>query len=203
MSQQVIGKIVKSNAHADYVCQIYTPGEIPAPPQPADFAFGSFAAIDLEDSLGRRYGELVGVIYNTLLMNPEFGSLGPRLSPRQELEIFAPDYLQETATLVGVFALGWVDEAGVCHQGIPGLAATVGAQVRRMQAEEIRAFHTPAQGGVQVRYVSLLMGQNNPLATPLLLDMVDRLIRLFPEQTAQLAVLRNNLAWRAIVEPAR
>ena len=37
------------------------------------------------------------MIYNTILMNPEFGSLGPRLSPKSELEIFSPDYLNEKA----------------------------------------------------------------------------------------------------------
>lgn len=46
-----------------------------------DYSFGSFVSIQL-DQLEQR---LIGVIYNTLLMNPDFGNLGPRLSPRQDL----------------------------------------------------------------------------------------------------------------------
>ncbi len=153
-----IGKIVKSNTHVDYVCQVYGRGESPVPPQPADYQFGAFVGIELEEE----GGQLVGVIYNTLLLNPDFGTLGPRLSPRQELEVFTPDYLAETATLVGVFALGWIDS---------------------------------------LRYVPLLLGQNNPLAPPLVLSIVDRLAELFPAQRSRLAVMRNNIAWKSIVQP--
>ena len=46
------------------------------------------------------------------------------------------------------------------------------------------------------------MGQNNPLVPHLLLDIIDRLTDLFPEQAGQLAVMRNNVAWKSIVQPA-
>ena len=118
-----IGKIVTSNAHTDYVCQIYGPGEIDPLPEAPDYAYGTFAAIDLADA-GQANAVLVVVIYNTLLVNPDYGNLGPRLSPREETEIFTPDYLSETATLVGIAALGWLDGAGVARQGVPPLAAT-------------------------------------------------------------------------------
>ncbi|MFO7635415.1 MAG: hypothetical protein R6W76_22915, partial [Caldilinea sp.] len=75
-----IGKIVKSNSHIDYVCQVYGFGETPQPPAPEDYSFGAFVAAELEQD-GGAGATLVGLIYNTLLMNPEFGSLGPRLSP--------------------------------------------------------------------------------------------------------------------------
>jgi hypothetical protein len=196
-----IGKIVKSNTHVDYVCQVYGPGEIDAWPQPADYSFGAFAAIRLEEN-GMPGGQLIGVIYNTLLMNPDFGSLGPRLSPRQELEIFTPDYLAETATLVGIIALGWIDAAGVCHQGVPALAATVNSPVYRLDDIELANFHRDSRGSVALRYVPLLLGQNNPLVPPLLIHIVDRLSELFPDQRVPLTLMRNNLAWKSIVQPA-
>lgn len=196
-----IGKIVKSNTHIDYVCQVYNPGEIEAWPQPTDYSFGTFVAIRLDDN-GMPGGQIIGVIYNTLLMNPDFGSLGPRLSPRQELEIFTPDYLAETATLVGIIALGWIDAAGVCHQGVPDLAPTVNNPVYQVDAPELCAFHRDSRGGVALRYLPLLMGQNNPLVPPLLLNIVDRLTVLFPDRQEQLALMRNNLAWKSIVQPA-
>jgi hypothetical protein len=52
-----------------------------------------------------------------------------------------------------------------------------------------------------MRYAPLLLSQNNALAAPLLLEVVDHLGRLFPGHRSQLAVMRNNLAWKSIVQP--
>lgn len=196
-----IGKIVTSNAHTDYVCQIYGPGEIDPLPEAPDYAYGTFAAIDLADA-GQANAVLVGVIYNTLLVNPDYGNLGPRLSPREETEIFTPDYLSETATLVGIAALGWLDGAGVARQGVPPLAATVNTPVWRLDDDEVRRFHIDGTGNLALRYMPFLMQQGNPLLAPLMVNIVDRLALLFPEQTQQLAVVRNNLAWRNVVQPS-
>ncbi len=193
-----IGKIVKSNSHVDYVCQIFGIGEVESPPPPAAYTFGTFVSIALEEE----GGSLIGVIYNTLLMNPDFGSLGPRLSPRSEVEIFSPDYLAETATLLGIFALGWVDAAGRTLQGVPALAASVNCPVQRLSGSELRAFHSDDSGRVSLRYAPLILAQNNPLAPPLLIAIIDQLATLFPAGSAQLTVMRNNLAWKSIVQPA-
>ncbi len=196
-----VGKIVKSNTHVDYVCQIYGANEMLVCPQPTDYCFGTFVSIAQEDN-GAPGGQLIGVIYNTLLMNPDFGSLGPRLSPKQDLEIFTPDYLAETATLVGIIAVGWIDTAGNCRQGVPMLAATINNPVYRLDEDELHHFHTDAGGRLTLRYVPLLLSQNNPLVSPLLISIIDRLTALFPAQQGQLTLMRNNLAWKSIVQPA-
>lgn len=196
-----IGKIVKSNSHIDYVCQVFGYGEIDPAPEPAGYAFGAFVAMPLE-GIGAPAGSLVGLIYNTLLLNPEFGSVGPRLSPRSEVEVFTPDYLAETATLVGVIAVGWIDDDGVARQGVPSFAATVNNPVRSMAGDEVRAFHADPLGQPSLRYASLLLGQNNPLIPPLLINVIDQLAVLFPDSQNRLTVMRNNLAWKSIVQPA-
>lgn len=196
-----IGKIVKSNTHIDYVCQVYNAGEIDRTPEPADYSFGTFVSIHLEDD-EETGAKLVGVIYNTLLMNPDFGNLGPRLSPRQELEVFSPDYLAETATLVGIIALGWIDRDGTCHQGVPALAATVNHRVTMLDEGVLCDFHRADGGAVSLRYVPLLLSQNNPLVPPLLINVVQRLEALFPDQRDRLELMRNNLAWKSIVQPS-
>ncbi len=193
-----IGKIVKSNSHVDYVCQVYGIGEVDEAPAPTAYTFGTFVAIELENDAG----SLIGVIYNTLLMNPEFGSLGPRLSPRSEVEIFSPDYLAETATLVGIFAVGAVDAAGRTLQGVPPLAATVNCPVRRITGDELCAFHSNGNGRLNLRYAPLILAQNNPLASSLIIAVIDQLAALFPANGAQLTVMRNNLAWKSMVQPA-
>jgi hypothetical protein len=208
-----VGKIVKSNTHVDYVCQVYGAGEVLVCPQPNDYCFGTFVSITLEENGTsgnpsatapdtQTGGQLIGVIYNTLLMNPDFGSLGPRLSPKQDLEIFTPDYLAETATLVGIIAVGWIDPVGRCRQGVPMLAPTVNNPVYRLEEDELRHFHTDDGGRLALRYVPLLLSQNNPLVAPLLISIVDRLALLFPTHGGQLTLMRNNLAWKSIVQPA-
>jgi hypothetical protein len=195
---EFIGKIVKSNSHVDYVCQVYSAGEVGQAPAPTEYTFGTFVAIEMENEAGN----LIGVIYNTLLMNPEFGSLGPRLSPRSEVEVFSPDYLAETATLVGIFALGASDASGKIRQGVPALAATVNCPVRRLDDDEVCVFHSDGRGRLNLRYAPLILAQNNPLAPALLIAVIDQLAALFPTNGAQLAVMRNNLAWKSIVQPA-
>ncbi len=76
-----IGKIVKSDSHINYVCQIYGLREVELEPNPTDYAFGRFVRIAVrseqpEDhdaqmilALGkssepRTYA--IGVIYDTI-----------------------------------------------------------------------------------------------------------------------------------------
>ena len=82
------------------------------PPARENYAFGTFVRVELGND---RW--LVGLVYDTMLFNPGFGRLGPRLSPEPELAVFSPDYLNEKATLVGITAVGMMDAAGNVGQG--------------------------------------------------------------------------------------
>lgn len=194
-----IGKLVKSNAHTDYVCQVHGPAEIEMPPSPVDHAFGTFVRIALEGI----DGDLVGLIYDTVLLNPDFGSLGPRLSPAPDLAVFSPDYLAEKVTLVGITAIGTMAPDGTATHGVPPLAAQIDALVERMDDDAIRRFHRPpnSNSGVMLGYAPLLLALGSPLSRHLLLYVVDRLTALFPDQEAHLSVLRGELAWQAIIGP--
>jgi hypothetical protein len=193
-----IGKIVNSGSHVDYTCQVYNPGEVEHLPQPEDYGFGAWVGVE-----GGQGGCLVGAIYNTILLNPEFGSLGPRLSPREELSVFSPDYLAEKATLVAVVILGALrveKQALVPHQGVPSVAASIDDRVRGLRREEIVAFHT-SDRGLRLGYLPTLTAMNNPLAAQLVLRIIAMLCELFPADAQRLAILRNNLAWRVCVDP--
>jgi hypothetical protein len=191
-----IGKLVKSNAHTDYVCQIYGPGEIESPPAAADHGFGNFVHIPLEGD-----DRLVGLIYDTVLLNPDFGSLGPRLSPASDLAVFSPDYLVEKVTLVGITAVGTLSAGDTSAHGVPALAAQIDSLVERMDEEDVRAFHRTDGGGVRLGYAPLLLSLGTPLARHLLLRVVDRLAGLFPDQASHLDVLRGELAWQTVIGP--
>jgi hypothetical protein len=191
----LIGKIVSSSSHVDYVCQVYGPGEAEQVPAPGDYGFGTFVGIEHPDG-----GYLVGVIHNTTLMNPEFGNLGPRLSPREDLAIFSPDYLAEKVTLVAVAVLGAVEHGHPAQQGVPLVAPSLDARVRTLSQDEIVAFHDVG-GGVKLAYLPMLTAMKDPLAPHLMLHIVAALSALFPVEAQRLAILGGNLAWKARVQP--
>lgn len=202
-----IGTIVNSNSHIDYVCQLTGPFEREVQPAPEAYAFGAFVAIDLPLPSANLQGSpaasssLIGVIYNTILVNPNFTTLGPRLTSPAEQSVFSPDLADENAMLVGILALGWHDGTHM-QQGTPRFAAEVSAPVRTLAASEFRRFHRDAVGNLALRYAAALLALNNPLVPALLLEIIDRLESLFPRDQALLHVMRDNIAWKSIVRPA-
>lgn len=197
MPHALIGKLIRSSSHIDFACQVYGAGEVASPPNSADFAFGTFVRMAIQ---GLGPGWLIGLIYNTILLNPEFGTLGPRLSPAPALQVFSPDYLSERITLIGVLALGTMSVDGQVKQGVPAIVPPLDVMVERMTDAEIRDFHAGGSG-VRLAYVPIVLGQQNPLAFPLLLETLDRVEQLLPGQAARLAVLRLQLAWQAQIKP--
>lgn len=194
-----IGKVVKANSHTDYVCQIYGPGEIQSPPSPNDYAFGAFVRVALG---AQSTAWLAGLIYDTVLLNPDFGRLGPRLSSPSELAVFSPDYLNEKATLVGITAIGIITSAGQASQNVPLLAAMTDSAVERMSEEQIRLFHgEPA--ALRLAYLPRVLTLNTPLAVDLLEVVLAQLQPLFPQPGYRhlLDLLLDHLRWRRYISP--
>jgi hypothetical protein len=191
----IIGKIVKSNAHHDYVCQVYQTGEVASPPTREDYQFGTYVQIDLNNSRC-----LVGLIYDTILINPAFGQLGPRLSPANELAVFSPDYLQEKAILVGIVAIGSLAAGGQAIQGVPLPAASSDTLVERMNSAAVTAFHAH-EGHFYLAYLPHLLTLHTPLAVPLARVILGQLRRLFPAQADYLSVLQQHLTWQSQIVP--
>ena len=191
-----LGKIVKSNSHIDYICQIYNPADIPVPPTNDDYAFGTFVSISLNNQ--RR---LVGIIYDTVLFNPEFGRMGPRLSTETDLAIFSPDYLSEKAILTGILTLGMIEANGQVFQGIPRLAAATDAEVETIADDAVRIFHL-GNPTINLSYAPLLLNHSSPLAGQLLQKIIKTLAeRIFPEHNILLSVVTNDLSWKSQIMP--
>lgn len=194
----VIGTIVKSNSHISYMCRVYGKLETDAVPQPEQFAFGTFVTLAVSDDSPDR---LVGVIRDTMLLNPDYGNLGPRLSVDRDLAVFSPDYLNETGVLVDILILGSV-ESDVVHHEVPALAAQIGTRVETMPADQVHDFHRDARGRFLMGYFPQLIVRNDAMIASLLLSILERLEPNFPDQQKVIAVLKNNLAWKALVVPA-
>ena len=158
----------------------------------------------------------VGVIYDTQLLNPAFGSLGPRLSTETQVELFSPDYLVEKAVLVHLIMLGMVEqrtsssgllEIHVFH-GIPSFPLELNSSVETMTDEEVHGFHLfHDQGYVQnqpeylhMGYLPHMIAQRNSLIPLVILRIIDQLEQLFPHHLSLLSILKRNFAWRLKVE---
>ncbi|HET8842259.1 MAG TPA: hypothetical protein VFN35_12375 [Ktedonobacteraceae bacterium] len=224
-----IGKIVKSDSHISYVCQIYGPREVEIEPAPADYAFGRFVRIairseqsegedDLVDrALGIDYTPktyAIGVIYDTILLNPAFGSLGPRLSNETQVELFSPDYISEKAVLIYIMVLGMLEQRqtpegeqeilGISH-GVPLLSLELGSEIETMTDENVRTFHLfsdrkDEQPYLHMGYVPHIISQRNSLLPMVTLQIIDQLERLFPRNLSLLSIVKRNFAWRLKVE---
>jgi hypothetical protein len=190
----LIAKITKSNSHVDYFARVLDSLETSVNLSPADFQFGQFVKIKVGAE------EVIGVIYNSQLINPEYGNYGPRLSTPAKLNtVFSPDYLNEQGVLISILLLGWKsgDES---RQDTPRVVLPINSHVETMSDDELRAFHYGGSGGLQAHYYSHVMTHAGLFAFQLLSAIVDQLERLADDQDrARLDVLRKALAWRQTI----
>ncbi len=227
-----IGKIVKSDSHITYVCQIYGPREVETEPGPADYAFGRFVRVavrsgqaddpdaTLDYALGLSQEPVtyaVGVIYDTILLNPAFGALGPRLSNETQVELFSPDYISEKAVLIYIMVLGMMEQRqspegqleflSTMH-GVPLLALELGSEIETMTDAEVCAFHyfkdsvepDSQRPYLHMGYLPHIIAQRSSLLPMVTLRIIDQLERLFPQNLALLSIVKRNFAWRLKVE---
>lgn len=198
-----LGKVVKSNSHCDYVVQLDDRMEVSDPPQSDEYGFGSFVKLESDT---RHWA--VGLIYNSQLLNPQFASLGPRLSSEPDA-MFTPDLIDETRTLLATVLVGTLEvtEAGIYGiQGIPRVVVPVNTLVYKMTLADIHAFHLNAAAQPQFCYYGHLLNAGGTFATDLAQLVLKELIegQLFsgPGQRA-LEILCRELTWKSTMEPIR
>ena len=159
---------------------------------------------------------VVGVIYDTTLLNPTFGMLGPRLFNEAQVALFSPDYLSEKAMLVHLIMLGMMQlhrvssdtrKACIVH-GVPPLSLELGSSVETMTDEDVQLFHLFSDQEdaenqseyLHMGYLPHMIAQQNSLLPMVILRMIDQLERLFPQHFLLLSILKRNFAWRLKVE---
>lgn len=198
-----IARIVKSNSHVDYVGRVVDQMDAAEPPSADDYGFAQFVKLPLEGG-----GQVVGVIYDTQLANPDYGEFGPRLSSHAELAVLSPDYLNEQGVLVGILLLGWREAAGdgaagESRHGVPRRVIPVGQDVFKMGAQEVAEFHR-AGGEVRMHYFSQVIAHAGPFALPLVEAVIEQLDPLCePAERQRLCVLKKSLSWQRTLGGAR
>ncbi|MBX7173413.1 MAG: hypothetical protein K1X72_20765 [Pyrinomonadaceae bacterium] len=189
-----IAKIVKSNSHLDYIGRIIDSLDVAEPPKAEDYGFAQFVSLPVTEDQ-----EIVGVIYNSILVNPEYSNFGPRLSPKPELRGFSPDYLNEQGVLVGILLLG-SRENGKILQGVPRRIVPAGQDVVQMPHEEVVKFHTDKKGSLQIHYYSQIIAHAGLFAVSLIEAIVEQLCEnASDEDKNRLNVLKHALAWQRTV----
>lgn len=226
-----IGKIVKSDSHINYVCQIYGHREVEVEPVPADYAFGRFVRIAIRSGQaddpfasqslvpGKNHEPVtyaIGVIYDTILQNPEFGMLGPRLSNEAQVELFSPDYIAEKRVLIYIMILGMIEQRTLngkaellsTMHGVPLLSLELDSEIEIMSEEEVRAFHFFADVTnpdnrspyLHMGYLPHIIAQRNSLLPMVTLRIIEQLEALFPQNSALLSIVKRNFSWKLKVE---
>lgn len=192
-----LARIVKSNSHVNYIGRIVDALDSDAPPATSDYGFAQFVSLPLEEM------EVVGIIYNSLLANPEYGNYGPRLSPVVDLSVLSPDYLNEQGVLIGILLLGWRAASGAesrQHHGVPRRVIPVNQDVYRMPDEEMHKFHRDGDGTVQLHYYSQIIAHAGPFGVPLIEAIIEQLEPACGAQEWQrLCVLKQTLVWQRTV----
>jgi hypothetical protein len=186
-----IAKIVSSNSHIDYVARVIDSLDCDAPPKAADYCFGQFVRLESDRE------SVVGVIYDSRLVNPEYGSFGPRLSPRPALGNFSPDYINEQGILIGILLLGTLDENGKATHGVPRQIVPAGQDVTTIDHGDVARFHAAEDGRVHLHYYSQVVANAAQFAIPLLDSIIGQLCDGCSEVEAQrLQVLKQSLSWQ-------
>ena len=187
-----IARIVSSNSHIDYVARVIDALDAADPPGSEDFGFAQFVKLPFEDET-----EIVGVIYDSMLVNPEYSNFGPRLSPKPELGNFSPDYLNEQGFLIGVLLLGAVDNRKKITHGVPRRIVPAGQEVYKIGANEIKKFHADAGDCLQIHYYSQIVAHAGLFAVPLLESIIEELsLDCSDSDRQRLGVLKQTLAWQ-------
>ena len=194
-----IAKIVSSNSHIDYVARVIDALDVAEPPSADDFGFAQFVRLPVDGA-----AEIVGVIYDSILVNPEYSNFGPRLSPKPELGSFSPDYLNEQGVLIGILLLGSKDSDGKILHGVPRRVVPAGQDVFKIEAGEIKRFHSDANECLQIHYYSQIVAHAGLFAVPLLESIIEQLTLDCSAQDRQrLGVLKQSLLWQRTMSGMR
>ena len=187
------GRIASSYSHATYACQVFGPNETETTPDPAHYGLASFVGIPRGSE-----ALTVALVYDTILMNPDFGQLGPRLSSESELAVFSPDYLSERATIVSLLILGEMAPSRAT-QRVPRVAISLDARVRSLTDDEIARFHYPDRDfciGYLSAIPTLPQGRGGLVMEHLLEDLLQR----FGDHAREITVVSQSLTWAARIQ---
>lgn len=196
-----IGSIVSSNGHLDYVVEVFKERDCERPPELHEREFGQ--PVFVKKTVDGTEHAVIGVIYDTQLVDPDQGRTGPRLAQDDQAQ-FTPGYIEERTTLAGVALLGTavITEdrtiAEPTHR-MPRWTLEVEDTVFHCPDEIAVAFHT-VDGRIQLAYMDRLMDIAGDLGAEVIVALIDRLRGMLPDDDPDqrvLDVVEQNVEWQA------
>ncbi|AFZ73777.1 hypothetical protein SAMN05443661_15314 [Natronobacterium gregoryi] len=196
-----IGSIVSSNSHLDYVAEVYKDRDCDRPPELHEREFGQ--PVFIKKTVDGTEHVIVGVIYDTQLVDPDQGRTGPRLAQDDQAQ-FTPGYIEERTTLVGIALLGTAvitDDRTIAdpsHQ-MPRWTLEVDDTVYHCPDQFTEAFHR-VDGQIQLAYLDRLVDIAGDLGAEVIVTLIDRLRGVLPEDDSNqrvLDVVEQNVQWQA------
>ena len=196
-----IGSIVSSNSHLDYIAEVYKDRDCDRPPKLHEREFGQ--PVFIKKVVDGTEHAIVGVIYDTQLVDPDQGRTGPRLAQDDQAQ-FTPGYIEERTTLAGIALLGTAvvtDDRMLTdpsHQ-MPRWTLEVDDTVYHCPDPLVESFHRVG-GKVQLAYMDRLVDIAGDLGSEVVVTLIDRLRGILPEDDPSqrvLDVVEQNVQWQA------
>jgi len=189
-----IARIVSSNSHVDYIGRVVDEYDSKKTPKLGDYGFADFVSAPLENK-----SKVIGVIYNSMLMNPDYANYGPRLSPELELKQFSPDFLNEKGVLLGILFVGTISGSGVISHKVQHWVVPAGQDIYMLEKNKIEQFHRGKDDALEIRYYPQIITHAGLFAIPLLEAIIDGLesFSLADDEIKNLGVLKQTLAWQS------
>lgn len=196
-----IGSIVSSNSHLDYVVEIFKERDCDRPPELHEREFGQ--PVFIKKVIEGTERVVMGVIYDTRLVDPDQGRTGPRLAQDDQPQ-FTPGYIEERTTLAGVALLGTAavtDERSITtptHR-MPRWTLEVDDTVYHCPDEVTVSFHT-VDGQIQLAYIDRLLDIAGVFGAEVIVTLIGRLRGMLSEDDENrrvLDVVEQNVEWQA------
>lgn len=196
-----IGSIVSSNSHLDYVVEVFKERDCDRPPELHEREFGQ--PVFIKKTINGTEHAVMGVIYDTQLVDPDQGRTGPRLAQDDQAQ-FTPGYIEERTTLAGVALLGTATITGdrtisdPSHQ-MPRWTLEVEDTVFHSPDELTAKFHT-IDGQLQLAYIDRLVDIAGDLGSEVIVALINRLRSTLPDDDSNqrvLDVVEQNIQWQA------
>lgn len=162
-----IANVIGSESHSVYLARVLEEIETENAPSPEDFGFGFFVKIPAGNL------EIFGVTYDTILYSPRYLTFGSRFVSSSNREIFAPDQINENAILIKLLLIGYKEADAFFHR-LPKRVINIGAEVLKVEDDEIRNFHY-IDGELKLGYFSQILSQTGNLSIPLIESIIEKL----------------------------